>query len=112
MEISVVIVTYNSARCIARCLQSVLKQRGVEFEVIVVDNASADETVSLVKPFPVRLVASRENLGFGRGCNLGFAGSTGRFVYLLNPDAWLEDEDSMAKMISAFATNPRWGMAG
>jgi N-acetylglucosaminyl-diphospho-decaprenol L-rhamnosyltransferase len=112
MDISVVIVTYNSARCIANCLQSVLKQRGVNFEVIVVDNASADETVRLVQSFPVRLVASKENLGFGRGCNLGFAGSSGRFVFLLNPDAWLEEEDSMAKMIGAFDAHDRWGIAG
>mgnify|MGYP000619059374 FL=1 len=48
-EISIIIVTYNSGRCIDACLESVLSQKGADFEVIVVDNASSDDTLSKVR---------------------------------------------------------------
>jgi hypothetical protein len=84
----------------------------VAFEVIVVDNASADATLKELGGFNVQVIASRENLGFGKGCNLGFASSRGRYIYLLNPDACLEGTDTLAKLCLAMDANPRWGMAG
>jgi glycosyltransferase involved in cell wall biosynthesis len=48
-QISVIIVTYNSGRCIDACLESVLSQKGADFEVIVVDNASSDDTLLKVR---------------------------------------------------------------
>ena len=77
MDISVIVVTYNSADQIATCLQSVLAQTGVTFEVVVVDNASADNTLAQLANFEVRIIANQENVGFGRGNNLGFAASRG-----------------------------------
>lgn len=112
MDISVIVVTYNSARQIKNCLQSVLNQTGVDFETIVVDNASVDTTLKELEGFNTRVIASRENLGFGKGCNLGFASSCGRYIYLLNPDACLEDAGALAKLCRAMDANPRWGMAG
>jgi GT2 family glycosyltransferase len=112
MDISVIIVTYNSAACIAACVASVLEQSGVAFEVIVVDNASADATLEQLKNFNVRVIASPENLGFGRGNNLGFSSSCGRYIYLLNPDARLTQKDALAEICRAMDANPNWGMAG
>jgi GT2 family glycosyltransferase len=112
MEISVIIVTYNSAGCITRCLESILKQRDLKFEVVVVDNASSDTTISLVKNYPVKLVESKDNLGFGSGCNLGFSYCSGKLVYIFNPDAWLEAEDALTVICRAFEQNKIWGMAG
>lgn len=112
MDISVIIVTYNSADQIAACLRSVISQSGVAFEIIVVDNASKDDTLAQLARFNVRVIASTENLGFGRGNNLGFTSSSGRYIYLLNPDACLEGNDALKKMCQAMDANPRWGIAG
>jgi len=112
VDISVIIVTYNSADCIAACVESVLAQTGVTAEVIVVDNASADDTLARLKPLACRVIASPENLGFGRGNNLGFGVSTGRYIYLLNPDAKLVAQNALAELCRQMDATPRWGMAG
>ena len=112
MDASVIIVTYNSARCIKQCLASVFAQTAVTLEGIVVDNASADDTVAATKSFNVQLFANRENIGFGRGNNQGYAASRGRYVYLLNPDARFVENGALEKLCRAMDANPRWGMAG
>ena len=112
MDLSVIIVTYNSARQITACLQSVLAQTGVTFEVIVVDNASADDTLAQLGKFDVRVIANRDNVGFGQGNNAGVAASRGRFIYLLNPDARLEGNHVLAGLCRQMEAQPRWGMAG
>ncbi|HEX4349273.1 MAG TPA: glycosyltransferase family 2 protein [Verrucomicrobiae bacterium] len=112
VDISVIIVTFNSADCIAACVESVLAQTEVSFEVLVVDNASADGTLARLKGLPCRVIASTKNLGFGRGNNLGFASSTGRYIYLLNPDARLVAKNSLAELCRRMDANSRWGIAG
>lgn len=113
MDISVLIVTYNSAATITRCLESLFTQTEVTMEVIVVDNASADASLERCRDFPAaRVIASPENLGFGRGNNLGFAASTGRYVYLLNPDACLTSPRALADLCRAMDVNSAWGLAG
>ena len=78
--ISVIIVAYNSASCLRECIQSVLAQEKVAVEVIVVDNASVDDTTKVVRDFggEVSLIVNPDNRGFGRGCNQGFAASSGQ----------------------------------
>jgi GT2 family glycosyltransferase len=112
VQITVIIVTFNSAACVGACLESILAQEGVAFEIIVVDNASTDDTLARLKAFPCRVIASPENLGFGRGNNLGFAVSRGRLIYLLNPDARLTRPDSLAVLSHRLDAEARWGMAG
>jgi GT2 family glycosyltransferase len=112
LDITVIIVTFNSADCIAACVGSVITQAEVSFEVIVVDNASTDDTLARLKEFPCRVIPSAENLGFGRGNNLGFAASRGRYIYLLNPDARLMENNALAIICRRLDANPRWGMAG
>jgi GT2 family glycosyltransferase len=89
VELSVVIVSYNSARVLGACLESVYREcAGTEIEVFVVDNASTDGTVDLVRErFPaVDLRASDLNLGFSAGNNVVLGQCRGRYVVLLNPD--------------------------
>ena len=112
MDISIISVTYNSERCIADCVKSVLSQRGVKFEVVVVDNASTDNTLARLKKLKCRVIANPENVGFGRGNNLGFAATCGRYVFLLNPDARLVETNALANLCRLMDANPRWGMAG
>lgn len=95
MNISVVIVSYNVRELLRRCLASVLAEtQGLppgSVEVLVVDNASADDSAALVRQeFPqARLVANQENRGFSAACNQGAAHSSGEAILLLNPDAEL-----------------------
>ena len=114
MDVSVVIVTYNSAGCIQACIGSVLRQQRIAAEVIVVDNASSDGTAEVVGSLgpQVQVMANRDNVGFGRACNQGFKAGRGQFVFLLNPDAQLDGVDALARLKQALDAHPRWGMAG
>ena len=84
--VSIIIVTFNSSSCIRECLNPFVQEEN--FEIIVVDNASEDECVKLVKnEFPfARVIPLYRNIGFGSACNIGIAASSANVVMLLNPD--------------------------
>jgi GT2 family glycosyltransferase len=85
VDVSVVIVTFNSGRWIERCLESV---RG--YDTIVVDHGSTDETLEIVRRrFSDVHVIEEENLGMGGGNNAGMRLASGRYFLLLNSDAWV-----------------------
>jgi GT2 family glycosyltransferase len=96
--VTVVIVNYNGAPLLRQCLQSVFAQPFRPIEVIAVDNASTDDSVSMVqREFPeVRIIANNKNFGFAEANNQGVASARGEYVVLLNNDtvvdpAWLEE---------------------
>ena len=111
-DISVIIVTYNSSECMQACLDSLWSQKGVDYEVIVVDNASSDDTLLTVRNNRCLLLENEENIGFGRACNLGISRSTGRYIFLLNPDARLTDEGDLAQVCRLMDENLQWGLSG
>jgi N-acetylglucosaminyl-diphospho-decaprenol L-rhamnosyltransferase len=85
-DVSVVVVTYNALPWLERCLDSV---RGVE--TVVVDHGSTDGTRELVRErFPEVMLAEQENRGLAFGWNTGVSRTSGRYVLLLNSDAWLD----------------------
>lgn len=88
--LAVVVVTHNGAGCIAACLESVLRF-APGAEMVVVDNASTDGTVALVRErFPdAQVTVSPTNVGFGSGCRIGIERSQGDVFLLLNQDAAL-----------------------
>ena len=89
--VSVTIVTYDSGRFIRRCLESVLEQRDVPVEVIVIDNASTDGTTDILERFEDRctVVYNEENIGFAAAQNQAIALSSGGWVLTINPDVLL-----------------------
>jgi len=92
MDVSVIIVNYNTRDLTLQCLRSVYeKTTGLSYEVIVVDNASLDASVEQIRlEFPqATLIKSPENLGFGRANNLGYEYSKGNYIFLLNSDTIL-----------------------
>lgn len=114
MDLSIIIVNYNVKEFLQNLLHSIDKAaRGLEHEVIVVDNASEDGSVEFLrKNFPsVKLIANRENQGFGKANNQGMEIARGRYLLLLNPDTLLS-EDTLATMISFMNKTPEAGMAG
>ena len=103
MDLSIIIVNWNSASLLRKCLETVHAcTKGIEFEVIVVDNASFDDASEMVKSeFPaVKFVQSAINLGFSRANNLGAAGAQGRNLLFLNPDT--EIVGSALRRMSSF----------
>jgi len=101
MKLSIVIVNYNVKYFLIQCLQSVKKAiAGIETEVFVVDNASGDGSVDMLKEkFPwVNVIANSENPGFSCANNQAIKIAKGEFVLLLNPDTLVE-EDTFSKCI-------------
>ncbi len=113
MDVSVIIVSYNTADLTIACLESVFKSRHVTFEVFVIDNASRDHTVEAIcQRFPaVRLIANDNNRGFGAANNQGLRECTGRYVVFLNPDTTV-DAGSLHTMAAFMDAHPKVGLAG
>ena len=89
VDLSILIVTWNSERWIERCLRSIPEAcEGLAYEVIVYDNASEDSTLSLLGS-DARVIRAAGNDGFATATNRAFVESRGRYVFLLNPDCEL-----------------------
>lgn len=105
MDLSVISVSYNTRDLLRGCLDSVISTLGsqLEYELLVVDNASTDDSVVMVRDcFPqVRLFDNLENLGFAAGSNQAIAESSGRYVILLNPDTVVREGalDGMMRLL-------------
>jgi len=114
MDLSIIIVNYNTREDLKNCLNSISKARGVlELQVIVVDNRSNDESASMVaEVFPwVELVANQENLGFAAANNQGIRQALGRYILLLNPDTILF-EDTLKGSVSYMEEHQDVGCLG
>jgi len=112
-DISIIIVSYNTAELLVECLNSIVSQSNREIEVIVVDNASSDASASLVaQDFPwVKLIANEHNLGFARANNQALKISQGRYIYFLNPDTVVQPGVFEA-MIDFMSAHSDIGLAG
>jgi len=108
--VCVAIVTYNSARYIRRCLETVLRQRGVPVEIVVADNASTDGTVAALGEFAgrVRVINCGRNLGFAAAQNRAIRSSQTEWVLTLNPDVLLR-AGFIAALVEAGQTDPEAG---
>ncbi len=114
MDLSVIIVNWNVRELLRRCLASIEAHRGdLSLEVIVVDNASSDNSVSMVEQeFPqVHLIASQENLGYTGGNNLGAKEARGRYLLILNPDTEVIG-DTLKQMVAYLDKHPEVGVLG
>ena len=115
MKLSVVIVSYNVRTFVAQCLDSVRKaSEGIDgVEVFVVDNASADDTVSYIgSHYPwVKLIANDDNLGFSRANNIAIRQAEGEYVLLLNPDT-IVAEPTLRACVSFMDAHPQAGGLG
>ena len=114
MDLSVIIVSYRVKYFLEHCLLSVLKARmGMETEIFVVDNNSADGSREYLEPkFPsVNFIWRAENSGFAKANNSVLEQTTGDYILFLNPDTILP-EDCFQKCISFFKANKNCGAAG
>ncbi len=105
--VTVVIVSYNAAVQLPRCLDSLARQTVFPSEVIVVDNASSDGSAEIAESHPLapKVIRSEWNLGFAAANNLAARRARGAWIALLNPDAY-PDPDWLAALCDATARHP------
>jgi GT2 family glycosyltransferase len=110
--VSVIIVSWNTAELLVACLAALARRTRVPHEVLVVDNASKDDSCARVRrEFPaVRLLSQDANQGFARASNVGLAAATGRYLLLLNPDTEVRD-GAVDALVAFLDEHPRVGIA-
>lgn len=103
MQLSVIILNYNVRYFLEQCILSVQKAlEGIDGEIIVVDNASTDDSCEMMKDkFPnIKLIENATNLGFPKGNNIGVAQAKGEYICILNPDTVVA-EDTFVKILNS-----------
>ena len=92
--VSIIILNYNAGQLLLDCVKSIMETNYSNFEVIVVDNASRDESHRKCKDFfeNIRLIENGKNLGYCAGNNVGIKNAKGDFIVILNPDTTVEPD--------------------
>lgn len=114
MDLSVIIVNWNTKELLSRCLSLVYDTvTNLECEVFVVDNASQDGSAAMVRRFfpQTRLLENEENVGFARANNQAIKESRGRYILLLNSDTFVM-EGTIERMVAFMDAHPEAGVAG
>lgn len=113
-DVSVLVVNYNTAHLLKPMWDALEQARGpLRLQTIVVDNASRDDSVAVLqRDFPqLELIVNRENVGFGRANNQALAAARGRFVLLLNTDAFVQP-DTLERTVAYMEAHPECGILG
>jgi GT2 family glycosyltransferase len=121
MDLSIIILNYNTKELTIECINSIVAQYKEElekgiFEIILVDNASNDGSVESLSKLKTKianfqLIESKENLGFSKGCNLGAGNAKGEYILFLNSDTEIKDQ-GLKKMVEYFKKNKQIGVLG
>lgn len=103
--ISVIILNYNAGDLLLNCVESVLKTNYSNIEVLVVDNASKDQShLKCKEKFDkIHIIENKENLGYCEGNNVGMRHANGDFVVVLNPDT-IVSPNWITELFSAYTT--------
>lgn len=110
-SVSSIIVNYNAGSLLHRCVDSLLACP-LDAEIIVVDNASSDDSLDGLADLPhVRIIRNPANVGFAAACNIGLQASSARFLLFLNPDSFVQP-DTVARLLAGLQSGDRVGMAG
>ncbi len=117
-ELSIIIVTYNNEDTIENCLDSIWFHVGCHFEVIVIDNSENLLTVKQINQFVkthperiIKIIETKQNIGFAKGCNLGAEMATGKYLMFLNPDTVIKN-DVYRYLNECFEKHSEIGIAG
>lgn len=113
MDLSIIVVSYNTKEYLAQCVESIFSNvKKLSYEVIVVDNNSHDKSAQYIEDkFPnVRVIKNKENLGFSKANNVGVKVAKGRYILFLNPDT-LVPENTLEEMVKFMDQNLDAGAA-
>jgi len=114
MDLSIVIVNFNSGRFLKKAIGSIKQYtRNLNYEIIVVDNGSYDDSLNLVENIytDIILIKNKCNVGFAKANNMALKRARGAAIVLFNPDAWLEN-NSFEYMYSYLMKNSDVGLVG
>ena len=119
MDLSIIILSFNTKDLTIDCLNAIVAQYKQEldkdeFEIILVDNASSDDTIKTAKNLNLKnlkIIESQENLGFSKGCNLGAKNASGEYLLFLNSDTEIKDQ-GFVKMVDYLKKNEKVGILG
>lgn len=120
MTLSIIVLNYNTKELTLKCIRSIVNKyreelKKKEVELIVVDNASTDKSISGIKGIMgttrIKILRNKTNLGFGKGVNKGAKKALGKYLLFLNSDTEVGDKGFMA-MVAFLAKNPKIGILG
>ncbi len=133
MELSIIILSYNTKDLILQCIKSIIKQYQKELEskkieIIIVDNNSSDDSAKIIKYYVshlrqdfggqasikyggIKLIENKENVGFAKGCNLGARNAEGKYLLFLNSDTEVRDRGFL-QMTDFLEKNKSVGILG
>ena len=107
-SVSIVIPHWNNVDVLSECLESILNTDFENFETIVVDNASTDNSVASVRSnYPnVKLIENDKNYGYAGGCNIGAEAASGDFLIFLNNDT-VQEKDWISNLIKTINSDDK-----
>lgn len=112
IPLSIIIVSWNVCKDLEVCLESLRHNADVSYEIIVIDNASSDETLSMLKNYPeVHVIANETNRGFAAANNQGLQRARGAWLLLLNPDT-IVPQGALQALLDFAQAHPEAGIIG
>jgi len=111
---SIVMSVYNGEGYIDQCLQSILGQSFIDFECIVIDDASVDNSLKLLQKYDdkrIRIIKNKKNLGLTRSLNKGIKEAKGKYIARIDIDDWW-DRNKLKEQYNFLRENPKYGIVG
>ena len=115
MDLSIIIVNFNTKKILGECLESIIKTtKKIKYEIIVVDNDSKDGSLVLLKKLaqkhPIRIIVNKKNAGFGIANNQGAKIAKGKYILFINSDT-LVKKNVLGEMVLWSEDNPKVGVS-
>ena len=118
MELSIIIVNYNTKDFLLPCVKGIIENtHNLDYEIIIVDNASTDNSAQYVKRnlmerfSQIRLIEAGDNIGFSAGNNLGIKSAKGKYMLIINSDILIWD-NALERMVQFMDLHPKAAIAG
>src|SRR4051812_45581137 len=110
-KVSVIIPNWNGAHLLKDCLTSLQKQTFKDFELIIVDNGSKDDSLNIIKNIYPKadVIKLEKNIGFSPAVNLGIEKAKGDFIFMLNNDTKVESK-ALEILVTTAKKHPEVGM--
>lgn len=117
MKVSIIICSYNREKLIGRAVESILLQSFTDFEIIVIDDASTDNTEQVVrslmqKDLRIKYYKNKTNLGISKSRNYGVKLSNGEYIAMLDSDDYWIDNFKLQKQIEILDNDKNIGLIG
>lgn len=104
-DISIIVPTYNASFSIGKCLDAIYRAKGIDFEVIVVDDISTDDTLEIVRKYPCRVIKLEKKSGPSVGRNVGAKNAKSGIIMFVDSDAVVQD-GGVERIVKGFRENP------